>query len=210
MRQANERAHKNHGREVFDVTKLQPYYEAAISLCTFVAANGGMDFGKWQPEIYRWEGAPTALLAQCALVLFVSNRDMNAAIAAFAKLLSAPEPSDLAQRHRTQPLSRVRRVAPRYRVRRGRRQEPERTGLQWPAHRHRGCTARAASAGRIISPRVGSEPSQPTEPLRRLVLSRQARTTPAVSSRRVPASDPQCNTASDQANDPVKTLAIYT
>lgn len=95
-RQANELAQKNHGREVFDVTKLQPYYEAAISLCTFVAANGGIDFGKRQPEIYRWKGAPTALLALCALVLFVSDWDMNTAIAAFAKLLSAPDPSDLA------------------------------------------------------------------------------------------------------------------
>lgn len=95
-RQASELAQKNHGREVFDVTKLQPYYEAAISLCTFVTANGGIDFGKRQPEIYRWKGAPTALLALCALMLFVSDWDMNAAIAAFAKLLSAPEPSDLA------------------------------------------------------------------------------------------------------------------
>jgi hypothetical protein len=95
-RQASELAQKNHGREVFDVTKLQPYYEAAISLCTFVAANGGIDFGKRQPEIYRWKGAPTALLALCALVLFVSDWNMNAAIAAFAKLLSAPEPSDVA------------------------------------------------------------------------------------------------------------------
>jgi len=90
-RQAIELAQKNHGREVFDVTKLQSYYEAAISLCTFVAANGGIDFGKRQPEIYRWKGAPTALLALCALVLFVSDWDMNAAIAAFAKLLCAPE-----------------------------------------------------------------------------------------------------------------------
>lgn len=95
-RQANDLARKNHGREVFDVTKLQPYYEAAISLCIFVAANGGIDFGKRQPEIYRWKGAPTALLALCALVLFVSDWDMNAAIATFAKLLSAPEPSDIA------------------------------------------------------------------------------------------------------------------
>lgn len=95
-RRATELAQKNIGREVFDVTKLQPYYEATISLCTFVAANGGIDFGKRQPEIYRWKGAPTALLALCALVLFVSDWDMNAAIVAFARLLSAPEPCDVA------------------------------------------------------------------------------------------------------------------
>lgn len=95
-KQATELARKNHGREVFDVTKLQPYYEAALSLCTFVAANSGIDFGKRQPEYYRWKGAPPALLALCALVLFVSDWDMNAAITAFAKLLTAPEPSDFA------------------------------------------------------------------------------------------------------------------
>ncbi len=94
-RQAAELARKNHGREVFDATKLQPYYEAAISLCTFVAANGGIDFGKRHPEIYRWKGAPPVLLALCALVLFVSDWNMNAATTAFAKLLAAPPPSDL-------------------------------------------------------------------------------------------------------------------
>lgn len=86
---------ENHGREVFDATKLQPYYEAAISLCTFVAANGGIDFGKRHREIYRWKGAPPVLLALCALVLFVSDWNMNAATTAFAKLLAAPPPSDL-------------------------------------------------------------------------------------------------------------------
>jgi hypothetical protein len=35
------------------------------------------------------------LLALCALVLFVSNWDMNAAITAFSRLLLAPAPSDL-------------------------------------------------------------------------------------------------------------------
>lgn len=95
-KQAGELARKHHGREVFNVTKLQPYYEAALSLCVFVASNSDIDFGKRQPEYYRWKGAPPALLALCALVLFVSGWDMNAAIAAFAKLLSAPKPTDLA------------------------------------------------------------------------------------------------------------------
>jgi hypothetical protein len=35
------------------------------------------------------------LLALCALVLFVSDWNMNAATTAFAKLLAAPPPSDL-------------------------------------------------------------------------------------------------------------------
>lgn len=95
-KQAGELARKNHGREVFDATKLQPYYEAALSLCAFVAANSKIDFGKRQPEYYRWKGAPPALLALCALVLFVCDWDLNAAITAFAKLLAAPSPSDFA------------------------------------------------------------------------------------------------------------------
>ncbi|RUU97332.1 hypothetical protein EOA79_25125 [Mesorhizobium sp. M1A.F.Ca.IN.020.03.2.1] len=94
-RQASDLARKNHQREVFNATVLQPYYEAAISLCVFVAANGGIDFGKGRPEYFRAKGPPVALLALCALVLFISDWDMNAAIAAFAKLLSAPAPSNL-------------------------------------------------------------------------------------------------------------------
>ncbi|MCP3416230.1 hypothetical protein NLM16_19230 [Bradyrhizobium brasilense] len=95
-RQASDLARKNHGREVFNTTVLQPYYEAAMSLCVFIAANGGIEFGKGRPEYFRAKGAPIALLALCALVLFVSDWDMNAAITAFAKLLSAPAPSNLA------------------------------------------------------------------------------------------------------------------
>lgn len=94
-RQASELARKNHGREVFDATVLQPYYEASISLCVFVAKNGGIDFGKGRVEFYRWKSPSVALLALCALVLFVSDWDMNTAIASFAKLLSAPEPTNL-------------------------------------------------------------------------------------------------------------------
>jgi len=41
------------------------------------------------------KGPPVALLALCALVLFISNWDMNAAIAALSRLLLAPVPSDL-------------------------------------------------------------------------------------------------------------------
>ncbi|WP_425964218.1 hypothetical protein [Rhizobium nepotum] len=56
-RQAARPPQKNHGREVFDVTKLQPYYEGGdFALHLRLAANGGIDFGKRQPEIYRWEG----------------------------------------------------------------------------------------------------------------------------------------------------------
>ncbi|BAL79186.1 hypothetical protein S23_59970 [Bradyrhizobium cosmicum] len=94
-RQAGELLRKHYQHEVFDPTLLQPYYEAAVSLSLFVAKNSGIHFGKVRPEYYRVKGPPVALLALCALVLFVSNWDMNAATAAFAKLLSAPTPRDL-------------------------------------------------------------------------------------------------------------------
>lgn len=94
-RQASDLARKNQGREVFNTTVLQPYYDAAISLCVFVATNGGIDFGKGRPEYYRTKGPPMALLALCALLLFVSDWKMDVAISAFAKLLSAPAPSNL-------------------------------------------------------------------------------------------------------------------
>lgn len=94
-RQASELLRKHAQREVFDPIVLRPYYDAGVSLAGFVATNSGIDFGKGRPENYRIKGAPVALLALCALVLFVSNWDMNAAIIAFSRLLSAPSPSDL-------------------------------------------------------------------------------------------------------------------
>ncbi|WP_235884859.1 hypothetical protein [Bradyrhizobium frederickii] len=94
-RQAGGLLRKHYQREVFDPTVLQRYYDAAVSLAAFVAVNGGIDIGRVRPESFRLKGAPVALLALCALVLFVSNWDMNAAIAAFARLLLAPVPSDL-------------------------------------------------------------------------------------------------------------------
>ncbi|UPJ76831.1 hypothetical protein [Bradyrhizobium sp. 187] len=94
-RQAGELLRKHYERQVFDPTVLQRYYDAAVSLAAFVAANGGIDFGKVRPEYCRMKGPPVALLALCALVLFVSDWDMNAAIAAFSRLLLAPAPTDL-------------------------------------------------------------------------------------------------------------------
>jgi hypothetical protein len=91
---ARELAAKYKGQEIFSVTALKPYYEAAVTLCTFIAANAGMDFGKTRPDYYHFKGAPVRLLALCALLLFISNWDMNGAIAKFAKILAAPPPSD--------------------------------------------------------------------------------------------------------------------
>jgi hypothetical protein len=93
-RKAHALADKYRDQEMFNVTTLKPYYEAALALCTFIAKNTGMKLGNTKPEDYRFKGAPTHLLALCALLLFVSSWDTNAAIAKFAKLCAAPAPTD--------------------------------------------------------------------------------------------------------------------
>jgi hypothetical protein len=94
QRKAHELSAKYNNQEMFNVTTLKPYYENALALSAFIAANSAMKFGKAQPKEYRFKGAPTALLALSALVLFVSNWDMNTAIAKFAKIFAAPVPAD--------------------------------------------------------------------------------------------------------------------
>ncbi|MGY5790232.1 hypothetical protein ACXHXM_08170 len=88
-------AARHFGQEVFNATVLQRYYEDTISLCAFVARNGGITFGKTKPDYYKFYGAPPPLLALCALMLFTSDWDMNTAIAKFARLLVSAEPNDL-------------------------------------------------------------------------------------------------------------------
>lgn len=94
-RLAHELVRMHQDKAVFDVTALQSQYEAAIQLSVFIASNSGLNFGKVRPAYYRIRGAPVALLALCALVLFVSDWNMDAAIEAFARLLASPMPSDL-------------------------------------------------------------------------------------------------------------------
>ena len=94
-RRAQELAIKHQGQEVFDVSALRPYYDAALTLCRFVAKNAGIKFSPVDPDSYRWKGPPIPLLALCGLSLFATNWDMNAAIAMFAKLLTSPTPTDL-------------------------------------------------------------------------------------------------------------------
>jgi hypothetical protein len=94
-RKARELAAKYNAQEMFNVTTLKPYYEAALALSAFIAINSALKFGKTRPDNYRFKGAPAPLLALCALVLFVSNWDMNTAIAKFAKILAAPDPADI-------------------------------------------------------------------------------------------------------------------
>lgn len=81
------------GQEIFNPVALQPSYDLTVRLATFVRQNSGLDFRRSKPEGYHWR-APPAILALCALILFVSNWDLNAAIGKFAQMLATPNPSN--------------------------------------------------------------------------------------------------------------------
>ncbi|BAI95199.1 hypothetical protein SJA_C1-03650 [Sphingobium indicum UT26S] len=82
-------------QEVFDPAALKASYDLTIQFATFIGRNSGLDFRRSKPDEYRWNGAPPALLALCALILFVSDWQLNTAIGKFAQILTAPDPSDL-------------------------------------------------------------------------------------------------------------------
>jgi hypothetical protein len=82
------------GQEVFNPAALKSSYELTLQLATFIGRNSGLDFRRSKPDEYWWKGAPPALLALCALILYVSDWQLNAAIGKFAQILVAPEPSD--------------------------------------------------------------------------------------------------------------------
>jgi hypothetical protein len=84
------------GQEVFNPEALKPFYENALKLATFVGLNSGLRFGSTRPENY-WHKTPFALLALCALVLFVADWDFDRAVEHFATILRAPEPTDWLQ-----------------------------------------------------------------------------------------------------------------
>jgi len=86
---------KHYGQEVFDTSVLRPFYEKTVDLASFVAQNSDFPNDKKKdPTYYRSQGAPDFLLALCALLLFISDWNMDDAVGLFAKLLKAPNPSD--------------------------------------------------------------------------------------------------------------------
>jgi hypothetical protein len=87
-------AGRHHDREVFDHAVLRPYYEATLSLAIFIARNSDFGGGKGRPDEFRFKGVPIPLLALCALLLFISNWDLNAAIGTSARLFAAPPATD--------------------------------------------------------------------------------------------------------------------
>ncbi|WP_457662624.1 hypothetical protein [Sinorhizobium medicae] len=93
-RDTRDLSERHFAHEVFDTTILQPFYDKSVALCAFVGKNSKISFSKTRPEYFRFNQAPAPLLALCALMLFVSDWDLNIAIGKFAKLLNAPEPAD--------------------------------------------------------------------------------------------------------------------
>ena len=85
---------KHYRQEVFNTSALKPFYDNALSLAFFVAKNSNFPTKKLHPENYRASGAPVPLLALCALLLFVSNWNMDDAVGLFTKLIGAPNASD--------------------------------------------------------------------------------------------------------------------
>ncbi len=84
---------KYYGQEVFDTSVLRPFYEKTIDLASFVAQNSEFP-NKKHSAYYQSQGAPDFLLALCALLLFMSDWNMDDAVGLFAKLLKAPNSSD--------------------------------------------------------------------------------------------------------------------
>ncbi|MGO6949695.1 hypothetical protein [Rhizobium johnstonii] len=93
-KRAAQFASKHQGQITFDRGTLRPFYEATIAVAKFVAKNSGIQWRKGKPDTYRYDNAPPALLALCALCLFIKDWSTNEAIATFARLLNLPDPAD--------------------------------------------------------------------------------------------------------------------
>jgi len=97
LQRASRIIKKYHGKGVFDVTVLKPEYEKTIQFACFTARNLGM-YGK---DVDRKEQEallgliPTFLLAFAALLLYVSNWDIDAAINKLIVIVKAPQPADM-------------------------------------------------------------------------------------------------------------------
>jgi len=82
------------GNAVFDALVLRPYYEKALSMCMYIGTFGGLGVPRAKVHNYRWKGAPAPLLAFCALLLHISDWNVESAIARFSNIAKAPAPAD--------------------------------------------------------------------------------------------------------------------
>ncbi|MEH6521936.1 hypothetical protein [Sulfitobacter sp.] len=81
-------------QDVLDTSILRPYYTKAVDLAAFVAIGPDSPIKKACSAGYYKSGAPTYLLALCALLLFVSKWELDDAKELVTKLFLAPMASD--------------------------------------------------------------------------------------------------------------------
>lgn len=92
---AGKLARKLDGQEEFDRAALEPDYKASLELARFLVMNGGLPKEEVGPSEFASKGAPAALLAFSALLLFCVKNDRREAIRMFINLTKAPAPADL-------------------------------------------------------------------------------------------------------------------
>lgn len=87
-------ADRTFGLETFNVLALRKQYEATLELSVFIATMTTMKSRQKAME-FRFHGAPSHLLALCALILFTAKWDINQAIAFSMIIMHAPPAADL-------------------------------------------------------------------------------------------------------------------
>lgn len=85
---------RHHDDMVFDTSVLKPYYDKALSMCSFVGQYGRLGYSPNRVDDFRWTGASSHLLALCALLLSTSDWQVAAAIEKFAVIRQAAPPAD--------------------------------------------------------------------------------------------------------------------
>lgn len=87
-------ATSRHGQEEFDRVTLEKEYRASLQLAEFMTSHGGLQDGKLTVGKWPAKGAPPALLALSALLLFRTDYDARAAARLFVRLTQGPAAAD--------------------------------------------------------------------------------------------------------------------
>lgn len=94
MKTAAKLAVKLDGQDEFDRGALRAEYAAALDLARFMAIHADLHEPKVPAHRFASVGAPSALLALSALLLFRTGYDRRAAKRLFAELQSGPSAQD--------------------------------------------------------------------------------------------------------------------
>ncbi|MBD3833020.1 MAG: hypothetical protein IE910_06705 [Brevundimonas sp.] len=87
-------AKSRHGQVEFDRSALEKEYRAGLKLAEFMASHGGLRDSKLPVGKWSSKGAPPALLAFSALLLFQTEYDGRAAARLFVRLTQGPQAAD--------------------------------------------------------------------------------------------------------------------